>query len=184
MVHPRKLERNAIVLEAITLLQEGGLAALTLRKLAERLGVSAPSLARHVGDKGSLTSLMAEAIFMQALDSIPAGLAGHSWLRAFGMALRDKQRSTRDITALVASNPPNPETSGRTMQRVLETMADAGLEGDRAVIAQFAIQSYVTGWMVFETSPRREMFARHLPHGQCFEEGLDALIAGFGNTGS
>lgn len=183
MVHPRKIGRDAIVQEAIVLLQEGGLAALTLRKLAERLGVSAPSLARHVGDKGSLTSLVAEAIFMQALDSIPAGLAGHDWLRAFGMALRDKQRSTRDITALVASNPPNPETDRRTRQRVLAMMADAGLEGDRAVIAQYAIQSYVTGWMVFETSPRREMFARHLPHAHSFEEGLDALIDGFDNLG-
>lgn len=174
-----KLSRELIVREAIALLNEQGLADVSLRKLAARLGAQAPSLARHVGDKAQLLALMSSTIFGEALDSIPPGLSGDAWLEAFGHALRRKQRETRDVATLVAIVPPNEAIDRALAGRLAEAMAAAGLTGERAQFEQTAIQSLVTGWMTFEKSARADSFARRLPTERAFAESLRALIAGF-----
>jgi TetR/AcrR family tetracycline transcriptional repressor len=180
MVQPAKLSREKIVREAIALLQEGGLEALTLRRLAERLHARAPSLARHVGDKGELTALVSAAIFLDALASIPQGLTGPDWLRAYGHALRAKQRETRDVTALIAAAPPHEESEHMVSERLQAALAGAGLAGDKGMLRQSAVQAFVTGWTVFEASRRKGFLAR-LPQQDAFAQGLDALVAGFGS---
>ena len=174
-----KLNREMVVREAIALLDEGGLEAVSLRKLADRLGVSAPSLARHVGDKSQLIALLSAAIFNDALDTIPQGLAGDLWLEAFGHALRNKQAETRDIAGLLLTVPPDPAVHDSVNQRLRSLMREAGLDGPRAQVEQAAIQALVTGWMMFEKSPRAREFAARLPHDRGFEDSLRALIGGF-----
>lgn len=178
MVQPAKLNAEKIVREAIALLQDGGLEALTLRRLAERLGARAPSLARHVGDKGDLTALVSATIFLDALESIPAGLAGPDWLTAYGHALRAKQHETRDITALIAAAPPHEESERMVSERLQAALDAAGLGGDDGMVQQSAVQAFVTGWTVFEASRRKGFLAR-LPHSDAFASGLGALVAGF-----
>ncbi len=179
MAQAGKLNRDIIVREAINLLNEEGLAAVSLRRIAARLGASAPSLARHVGDKAQLLSLVSRTIFGEALARIPSGLTGDAWLEAFGHALRNKQRETRDISTLLASVPPDEGNDRLTVQYLHNLMRDAGLEGPRAQMEQTAIQALVTGWMTFEKSRRAESFAARLPSGDAFDESLRALITGF-----
>jgi len=174
-----KLSREGIIREAVALLNERGLDEVSLRKLAGRLGVQAPSLAHHVGDKAQLLALMSAAIFGEALDSIPSGLQGDTWLEAFGHALRRKQQQTRDVPRLVAIVPPDEEADRQVTGKLRDLMTAAGLVGERAQIEQTAIQSLVTGWMTFETSARADSFARRLPMDRAFAESLRALIAGF-----
>jgi len=57
------LQREAIVAAARALICEGGLEALSLRRLAERLGVTAPALYAHVRDKTDLLRAVAEGEF-------------------------------------------------------------------------------------------------------------------------
>lgn len=179
MVHKSKLNREMIVREAIALVQEGGLDALTLRALASRLDVRAPSLARHVGDKGQLVSLISSTIFMEALADIPPGRMGADWLLAYGHALRERQRVTRDVTAMIASAPHHAEMEQATAAALTGAMTAAGLSGQQAMSQQAAIQALVTGWMVFETSPRATMFRNRLPHTDAFDQALAALVRGF-----
>lgn len=173
------MSREQIVREAIALLNERGLDEVSLRKLAARLGAQAPSLARHVGDKAQLLALMSATIFGEALDSLPPRLGGDAWLEAFGHALRRKQQETRDVARLVTVVPPDEAIDSATLRRLCEAMAKAGLEGERAMIEQTAVQSLVTGWMTFEKSARAEAFATRLPRERAFAESLRALIAGF-----
>ncbi len=180
MAQARKLTRAMIIREAITLLQEGGIEDVSLRKIAARLGVRAPSLARHVGDKAQLLALVSGTIFGEALDSIPAGLRGDDWLMAFGQALRRKQAETRDIFALLGTAPPNAATDDVTGGQLADLMRQAGLEGPRAQLEQAAIQALVTGWMTFEKSARSALFQARLPSQNAFDDSLAALIAGFG----
>lgn len=176
---PRRLTRDLIVQEAIVLLNEGGLDNVSLRKIAARLDVRAPSLARHVGDKAQLLALVSGTIFGQALDDIPAGLRGDDWLMAFGRALHKKQEETRDIFALLGTAPPDATADGMTSTRLEELMRQAGLEGSRAQLEQSAIQALVTGWTTFEKSARAALFQARLPSQSGFDDSLAALIAGF-----
>ncbi|MFQ6392782.1 TetR/AcrR family transcriptional regulator [Nocardia sp. KC 131] len=57
-----KLTKPAIVDTAITLADAGGLDALSMRHIAERLGVGAMSLYRHVASKDELLAAMTEEI--------------------------------------------------------------------------------------------------------------------------
>lgn len=57
------LRRDAIVDEARSLISTDGLDALTLRALADRLGVSAPALYAHFADKEDLLRAVAERQF-------------------------------------------------------------------------------------------------------------------------
>ena len=62
------------------LLEEEGLEALTMRRLAERVGIRAPSLYKHLPDKAALEAAIiatgfeeAAAAFEQAVDSAGEG---------------------------------------------------------------------------------------------------------------
>jgi AcrR family transcriptional regulator len=57
------LQRDAIVAEARALVIADGLEALSLRRLAGRLGVTAPALYAHVRDKQDLLRALAECEF-------------------------------------------------------------------------------------------------------------------------
>src|ERR687884_2149592 len=56
------IDREQLVREALALLDAAGFDGLTMRRLAERLGVQAASLYNHVRDKHELLALLADAI--------------------------------------------------------------------------------------------------------------------------
>jgi AcrR family transcriptional regulator len=79
---PRKDE---ITTAARSLLEEEGPQALTMRRLASRLGIQAPSLYKHVGGKGELEAALAAL----ALEEIADVLADVGSLEELGRAYRD-----------------------------------------------------------------------------------------------
>src|SRR5437879_13799155 len=63
--------REHIVGAALDLLDEAGLEGLTMRALAERMGVRAASLYWHIRDKEQLLGLLAEAIVGEVPEPAP-----------------------------------------------------------------------------------------------------------------
>src|ERR1700738_4889800 len=61
-VAPAGLSRARLVSEALALVQEEGLEALSMRRLADRLNVKAASLYWHVRDRRELVELLADSI--------------------------------------------------------------------------------------------------------------------------
>ena len=62
-IEPRiPLSRERILSAAITLADEGGIDSLSMRKLAERLGVEAMSLYNHIANKDDLLAGIVEAV--------------------------------------------------------------------------------------------------------------------------
>ena len=174
-----RLDADTIVGEAIALLQESGFEAVSLRRLAARLDARAPSLARHVGDKARLVSLMSSRIFGEALADIAPGRTGAAWLEAFGWALWRKQMATRDIARLLAFAAPDPEIDRRSIDRLDAIMAAAELAGRTARLQQSAIQALVTGWVTFAKSARARVLGADMPVEERLAESMRALIAGF-----
>ncbi len=60
---PAKISREAIIETAETLIARDGVTALTLRRVANELGVSAMALYRHVEDKNALLVLVMDALY-------------------------------------------------------------------------------------------------------------------------
>jgi AcrR family transcriptional regulator len=71
-----RTSRGAIVDAARTLLERDGLEGLTMRAVADTVGVRAPSLYKHVTDRGDLVRLVMDATVLELggrLRSVPDG---------------------------------------------------------------------------------------------------------------
>ena len=77
---PRELTPRAreIVEIALELLEEGGADALSMRRLAERVGIRAPSIYKHLADKQELEAAIISVGFEQQADAFEAAMAGAS----------------------------------------------------------------------------------------------------------
>uniref|UniRef100_UPI0013B3F03A TetR/AcrR family transcriptional regulator n=1 Tax=Nonomuraea lactucae TaxID=2249762 RepID=UPI0013B3F03A len=70
---PRQgLSLGRIVRVAVELADAEGLAGLSMRKVAERLGFTTMSLYRHVPGRDQLVDLMSDAVMAEAAGSLPA----------------------------------------------------------------------------------------------------------------
>src|SRR5262245_21552278 len=98
-----RLTPDLIVDESLRLLNEQGLAGVSLRNLARRLGISAPSLYWHFPDKSALLGAVIERLFDAGLDSVPPHRDWQSWMRDFGAAMWKMQSATRDFCGLVTT---------------------------------------------------------------------------------
>lgn len=141
------VSREAIVGGALELLTEGGLDAVSFRRIAGRLGVSAPTLYWHVDSKRQLMDLMAEELVRRTgrSNSGPApGQPWWEWLRADAQRMFDALIATRDAPRVLAGNRPSPE-SFAGIERTLGVLVDAGLSPGQAQQTLFTIGAYVIG---------------------------------------
>jgi TetR/AcrR family tetracycline transcriptional repressor len=96
------LSRARLVSEALGLVQEEGLDALSMRGLADRLHVKAASLYWHVRDRRELLELLAESILARVVASRagawrPAAVSTAAALRAVVASQRDANRVLLEV---------------------------------------------------------------------------------------
>ena len=72
------LSTDAVVEVALALVDEKGVEALSLAAVADRAGVAAPSLYKHVGSLADLRDLMAVRIMRQLTDRFAGDIMGRS----------------------------------------------------------------------------------------------------------
>lgn len=101
----RGLNLDVITAAALALLDEVGLAELSTRRLAAKLGVQSPTLYWHVRNKAELLDLVAEAICAEQVDLD----ATAPWRDQVTIGLRQFRgllRAHRDTAALLREHPP------------------------------------------------------------------------------
>jgi AcrR family transcriptional regulator len=90
------LSKDRVLRAAVSLADEGGLASLTMRKLAQRLGVEAMSLYYHVADKDEVLDGMVEVVMSEInarVDAIDVPSSGAGWKPA----MRQRILSAREV---------------------------------------------------------------------------------------
>jgi TetR/AcrR family tetracycline transcriptional repressor len=164
--------------EALALLNQEGLEGVNLRRLADRLGIKAPSLYWHFADKSALLAAMAERIFNDGLDSVPPHRDWQQWMRAFGHSMWKAQAGTRDFCRLVATTNISPQQLDRTIDRIRDAVACINLEESEAMRIQSCVQALVMGWSVFAHAPYAGKLAESLDFDSLVSENLELLLAG------
>lgn len=142
--------REQIVRLALVLLDEAGYDGLTMRRLAERLGVQAASLYNHVLNKGQLLALIADAICAEVPDITP----GNDWrsdLESVASGYRRALQTHRDGARVLAATPPFGPQRLRLMEQVVDVICRAGFADEDAVNATFVINTYVVGFVLDES---------------------------------
>lgn len=170
--------QETIVEEALQLLNEAGLEGVSLRRLADRLGIKAPSLYHHFADKSALMSAILERIFVQGLSLVPTCTHWRDWMRAFGQAMWNVQRGTRDFACLISTTSIGKEQMERTLGLIRCEVARLDMEEEEAMRIQSSVQALVLGWSVFSHAPYGEHLGNVLKYDDLVMENLELLLAG------
>ena len=180
------LTQEQVVRGAVDLLARAGLEALTLRRLATELGVSAPTLYWHVRNKRQLLDLMAEALVARAGRSTsPAhGQPWWDWLAEQARLQWRVLTSHRDAALVVAGNRPT-EAALPDVEEIVASLVVVGFPPAEALRTILSIGNYVIGCAVeFQAEAAREpdpepdaRFLREL-HGSGDLPNLQAAMPG------
>jgi len=141
------VSRESVVDAALGLLAEGGLEAVSFRRIAKVLGISGPTLYWHVESKRQLMDLMAEELVRRtgrSYDGPEPGQPWWEWLRGDAQRMFDALVATRDAPRVLAGNRPSPD-SFAGIERVLGVLVGAGMTPADAQQTLFAIGAYVIG---------------------------------------
>ena len=146
----RDLDQGRVVAAALALLDEVGLDELTMRRLAERLGVQAASLYRHVRNKDDLLALLADEISGE----IPLTPATGTWqerLTAGAYSVRRGLHAHRDAARVVAVTAPFGPRRLRHIEAILALLREAGFSPKDAARAAYHCNNFVTEFVADET---------------------------------
>jgi TetR/AcrR family tetracycline transcriptional repressor len=145
------LDQRQIVQAALGLLDEVGFDSLTMRSLANKLGIKAASLYWHVRDKQDLLSLLAEEICAPMREP-DRTLPWPNQLEGLCNEYRRVLLAHRDAAQVLASSggPSGPHRL-RLSEIVLRTLLDAGFGHKDAAYAGFLLNDYVTIFVLEET---------------------------------
>lgn len=152
-----RLQRESIVQTALVLMNEIGLDALSLRRLADELHVQAPALYWHFKNKQELLDGMAEAILSPAYQyemQNPSTAEWADWLRMMGRSLRSSLLKYRDGARLLVIADVS-QIGIYSLNLALGIMLKAGFESAPALTGITTIVNYTIGITFEEQSAVR-----------------------------
>ena len=173
-----KLDQAAIVAAAFEVLDQEGLDGLSLRLVADQLGVQAPALYWHVHNKAELLGLMAASFAQEALKH----LEGATWRERLLRSARARRRAMleRRDSARVCVIAQPLRSAADVQPQLTAPLIAAGLTARRALSYQAAVIAYTVGWVAYEQSQALHDFLTQLiDFDESFETGLQALVGGF-----
>lgn len=194
------LSADLIYASALRLVDDEGLEALTMRHLAETIGVATMSLYSHVATKEDLLrgvlNLVTSEFTLPASETPP-------WdaLRMINREFRQTALRHPNLVPLIMQAPPAGVEGLRTLEAALDALRRAGIEPSRTASAYRMSASFVIGFVSLECGgffrpvdiasgeapakllnalPRLAEMAPYLAEwdaGDEFEKGMDALIS-------
>ena len=144
------LSRGQVLQAAVTLADESGIGALSMRKLGQVLGVEAMSLYNHVASKGDLLDGMIDVVFSEV--GLPAGDGWKAAMRQRAISVREVLGRHRWAIGLMESrSSPGPATL-RHHDAVLGCLRGAGFSVELTAHAYSLLDSYIYGFALQEAS--------------------------------
>jgi AcrR family transcriptional regulator len=146
-----RLTRERVLLTALALADQGGVEALSMRKLGQELGVEAMSLYNHVANKEDLVNDMIDLVFGEF--GLPA--QGVDWQTA----MRQRALSAREVLArhswaiglMESRTTPGPATL-QHHDAVIGCLRGAGFSIAMAAHAYSLLDSYIYGFALQQAS--------------------------------
>jgi len=183
-----RTSRAAIIEAARQLLEVGGLEALSMTGVAERVGVKAPSLYKHFGDRSELLAALATEVALGlgrtvAVAAEQPGADPPAQLRAIAAAYRSfvlaAPRGAALLFAGVApGTEPTAESQAEAARPVLE-VAEALVGAPKALAAARVLTAFAHGFTSMETAGA---FRFGGDIAEAYDFGIAVLLAGFGRV--
>jgi AcrR family transcriptional regulator len=150
VAEPRpRLTKERVFRAAVELADRGGLESLSMRKLADELGVGAMSLYYYVPNKDELITGMVDIVFSEI--EVPAtDLDWKTAMRRRAISTRDALNRHRWAVGLMESREmPGPE-SFRVHNAVLGILREGGFSIEMTIQAYSVLDAYIYGFALQE----------------------------------
>jgi AcrR family transcriptional regulator len=152
MAEPRTpLTRERVLQAAVALADRGGIGSLSMRKLAQELGVEAMSLYHHVANKDDILDGLVDVVFGEI--DLPSG--GDGWraaMRQRAISVREALRRHPWAIGLMESRPTPGAANLRHHDAVLGVLRKAGFSVQLAAHAYSLLDSYIYGFALQEAN--------------------------------
>ncbi|MER8186047.1 TetR/AcrR family transcriptional regulator C-terminal domain-containing protein [Kitasatospora sp. NPDC094015] len=179
------MNRETVITEALDLLDEVGLDAVSTRQLARRLGVEQPSLYWYFRTKKDLLAAMAQAAMVPHAQA-PLPMPGEDWRAWFLENTRSFRRTLlirRDGARLHAGTTPSTDLD--RIRHKMRFLADSGVPEHDAQMAMLAAGRFTVGSVLEEQADTGNTADPDLPadlppvdHEAAFEAGLALIVDG------
>jgi AcrR family transcriptional regulator len=153
MPRPPRIDRTAVLAAALDLADTSGLAAVTMRAVADRLGVTPMALYRHVGDKQQLFDGLVE-LLLQELPLPSPELPWRDRLGAMAAAMRATARRHPVVFPLLLQRPAATAGALRVREVVYACLREAGLDESGVARAERMLSTFVIGFATSEAAGR------------------------------
>lgn len=156
---PRRplISREDILNATLALADERGLAAVSMRAVAARLGVTAMSLYHHVRDKDDLLDGLVERLLVE-LSPPDSTLPGAERLYLLARSMRSMAARHPDAFQLLFTRPVTTETARAVRGFVYGALRDAGVPDELVPRVERLLSTFVIGFAASEAGGR---FAAH-----------------------
>ncbi len=157
-----RLTKQRIVEAALALIDEQGMAAVTMRALAARLHVEAMSLYKHVANRDKLFDAVVDRIVGELSENHEiSAVPEHGWrsyLSDFAHGIRGYARAHPHAFPLVATRPTEapwinpPLRSVDWIEAFLRGLEAEGFSDEEMLFAYRSFNSFLLGFLLLETS--------------------------------
>lgn len=166
----QRLTRDDVVTKALQMIAADGLAAFSLRGLADALGVAPNALYNHVRDREDLLGAVTDRFVADI--RLPAGQQPWpDWVRAAAASLRSQLTGHPGLTELILARAGATAAGPGLLARFLDRMTSSGLHRALAHVAWHALLTVAVGSVAQEQ-------ARDTDQPGTFEAVLDLTITG------
>jgi AcrR family transcriptional regulator len=163
------LSRERVLGEALGILDREGVEAITMRRLAEKLGVSAMAIYNHVSSKRDLLQGLAE----QVVNAVEFASDHPHWqerIRTCFRRLRKACLTHPGVIGLLETIATAPPAVFRPMEITLAALAEAGVSPGDALKGYYVFMNFTLGQVSYEVrgpfqalDPAKALESRALP---------------------
>lgn len=148
----RSVNRDTVIETALRIVDEEHLSALTMRRLAEELGVGIATVYAAAGDKEEILNAVVELLLSEApIVSVDPG-RWEDGIVDLLRAIHDVFVNHPDVAHLALLRRITGPIALRTQETVLLLLRAGGLEGDALTTAYTSLTSYVMGFSMLRIS--------------------------------
>jgi AcrR family transcriptional regulator len=134
-----------IVAVALSIIDEEGFQALSMRGIATRIGVFPAAVYWHVGNRAQLLALVCETV-LERIELPPDDLEWRNWIFTFGIRTRRVIGQHPRFAAYFVTNIQSSSRSLAIAERTLAALQRGGFIGNDLVRAYNAVMGTVFGW--------------------------------------
>jgi AcrR family transcriptional regulator len=143
-----RLTRQRVVTEALAVIAEEGVQALTMRRLAARLGVVPGALYHHVRNKQQLQDLLLDSVLAEIDVDLDPSLDWTEQLKVLAHRLRQVLEDHPGVAGILKTRDPLGPHSLALAEAFLGPLHAAGFGDREAGLAFFLLVDYTIGFAV------------------------------------